>query len=114
MIKGIDVAFIHTDKMNDLRDCYRENLGLDVVYGDGHWEEFGMSSGSRFAPDGIVSSTPSPVVQQAIMISFAVDDIHAAMNKLAARGVEFYPSVDKTIFNVGPTLVATFRGGAGN
>lgn len=50
------------------------------------------------------------------MISFAVEDIHAAVKDLAGKGVRFYPDNDiaKTIFDVGPSLVATFEDPDGN
>jgi hypothetical protein len=33
---------------------------------------------------------------------------------LAAKGVRFYPSAEETIFDVGPSLVATFEDPDGN
>lgn len=48
------------------------------------------------------------------MVSFEVDDIHAAVDDLAGRGVRFYPSGEKTVFDVGPSLVATFEDADGN
>lgn len=114
MIKGIDVAYIHTPNKK-LADWYEETLGLKKAYGDDHWQSFQMSNGSRFAMDFI--SYPSSTVQkQSIMISFQVDDIQNAVETLAKKGVRFYPDNDlkKTIFDVGPTLVATFEDPDGN
>jgi predicted enzyme related to lactoylglutathione lyase len=72
-----------------------------------------MADGTRFAIDHI--HFPSSVVQrQAVMISLRVDDIHSAVEAMAKKGVRFYPSKEKTIFDVGPTLVATFEDPEGN
>jgi len=72
-----------------------------------------MAHGSRFAVDH--TGFPSSVVQrQPLMVSFEVDDIHAAVDDLAGRGVRFYPSGEKTVFDVGPSLVATFEDADGN
>lgn len=115
MIKGIDVTYIHTPN-KELADWYEQKLGLKKGYGDSNWQAFNMDGGSsRFAMDFI--SYPSSTVQkQSIMISFAVDDIHAAVEELSKKGVRFYPDNDKTktIFDVGPSLVATIEDPDGN
>lgn len=114
MVKGIDVTYIHTPN-KELASWYEEKLGLKKGYGDEAWQAFDTENGSRFALDFI--SYPSSTVQkQSIMISFAVEDIHAAVEDLAAKGVRFYPDNDKeqTIFDVGPSLVATFEDPDGN
>jgi len=114
MIKGIAVAYIHTPN-KQLADWYEKTLGLKKGYGDDTWQAFETSQGSAFALDFI--SYPSSTVQkQPVMISFAVDDIHQAVEELAAKGVRFYPDNDKarTIFDVGPALVATFEDPDGN
>ena len=50
------------------------------------------------------------------MISFAVDDIYGAVRVLGERGVRFYPDDDRdrAVFDVGPSLVATFEDPDGN
>lgn len=114
MIKGIDVTYIHTPN-KELADWYEQKLGLKKGYGDSHWQGFNMENGSRFGMDFI--SYPSSTVQkQSIMISFAVEDIYAAVEALAQKGVRFYPDNDKTktIFDVGPSLVATLEDPDGN
>lgn len=114
MIKGIDVAYIHTPN-KELADWYEKTLGLKKGYGDSHWQAFNMESGSRFGMDFI--SYPSSTVQkQAIVISFAVEDIYAAIEDLAKKGVRFYPDNDKskTIFDVGSSLIATLEDPDGN
>jgi len=114
MIKGISVTYIHTPN-KELADWYQDKLGLKKGYGDDTWQAFETKEGSGFALDYI--SYPSSTVQkQSIMISFAVDDIHAAVEDLAKKGVRFYPDNDKTktIFDVGPALVATFEDPDGN
>lgn len=114
MIKGISVAYIHTPNKK-LADWYSETLGLKKGYGDDTWQAFETSEGSKFALDFI--SYPSSTVQkQSVMISFAVDDIKAAVEELSKKNVRFYPDNDKskTIFDVGPSLVATFEDPDGN
>jgi predicted enzyme related to lactoylglutathione lyase len=114
MIKGIDVAYIHTPN-KQLADWYEQTLGLKKGYGDSGWQSFNMGNGSRFGMD-FVTYPSSTVQKQPIMISFAVDDIHAAVEELAKKGVRFYPDNDKTktIFDVGPSLVATIEDPDGN
>ena len=114
MIKGIHVAYIHSPNQK-LADWYSETLGLKKGYGDDHWQDFEFDQGSRFGLDFI--GYPSSTVQkQSIMISFQVEDIHEAVESLAQKGVRFYPDNDKskTIFDVGPTLVATIEDPDGN
>lgn len=114
MIKGIQVAYIHTPN-KELADWYEEKLGLKKGYGDEHWQNFEMENGSGFALDFI--GYPSSTVQkQSIMLSFQVENIEEAVKELAAKGVRFYPDNDisQTIFDVGPTLVATFEDPDGN
>lgn len=114
MIKGIDVSYIHTNN-RELADWYSEKLGIEKGYGDNHWQSINMSDGSGFGFDFI--GYPSSTVQkQAIMLSFKVDDIHQSVKELASKGVRFYPDNDtaKTIFDVGPKLVATCEDPDGN
>lgn len=114
MIKGIDVTYIHTPN-KELADWYAEKLELDKGYGDDHWQAMQMKDGSGFGFDFI--DYPSSTVQkQAIVVSFEVEDIKAAVEKLAKKGVRFYPDNDKekTIFDVGPKLVATCEDPDGN
>ena len=49
-----------------------------------------------------------------MVISFKVEDIKKAVQEFAARGVRFYPSAEKTIFDVGPQFIATFEDPDGN
>lgn len=114
MIKGIHVAYIHTPN-KELADWYADTLGLKKGYGDDHWQNFETESGSGFALDFI--GYPSSTVQkQSVMISFEVADIRQSVDELSKKGVRFYPDndLDKTIFDVGPTLVATFEDPDGN
>ena len=113
MIQGLSVAYIHSPNGGTLSEWYSKTLGLPVGASFPGWTEFKMASGSRFAIDG--TEFPRSIVEkQPIMLSFLVDDIHRAVKELAARGVEFYPSAEKTVFDVGPALVATFADPDGN
>ena len=107
MITGIDVVFLHTSD-EELARWYAEVLGLEVALQDSGWTEFITRSPARFAVEHLPVSS-SPVEKQPIMISFRVNDIHQAVKILTARGVRFYPSPESTIFEVGPSLVATFQ-----
>jgi hypothetical protein len=114
VIKGISVVYLHSAHGDKLANWYSAKLGLPVKATFPGWTEFDVGDrGSRFAIDHI--DFPSSVVQrQAVMISFEVDDIHAAVKELSARGVRFHPSVETTVFDVGPSLVATLQDPAGN
>ena len=112
MIKGIHVTYIHTPH-KELSQWYEKVLGLKKNYSDDHWHDFVLDDGSRLGLD--FTSFPRSVVEkQPIVISFKVDDIHKVVEKLGSRGVKFYPSLEKTIFDAGPTLVATFQDPDGN
>jgi extradiol dioxygenase family protein len=114
MIKGIDVTYFHTPN-KELSDWYCEKLGLEKGYSDDHWHGINVKEGSGFGFD-IIGFPSSTVQKQSIMISFKVDDIHAAVKEFAAKGVRFYPDndIEKTIFDVGPKLVATCEDPDGN
>ena len=113
MIKKIDVAYIHSPHGKQIAEWYANHLGLPIAAEFPGWTEFGMESGSRFGVDhtGFPSST---VQKQAVVLSFAVDDIHGAVRQMARNGIKFYPSPEKAIFDVGPSLVATFEDPDGN
>ena len=112
MIQGIDVVFLHSpDK--DLADWYAGVLGLEKRVSDGSWTEYQIQGVTRFAVEQL-GSPRSVVENQAIMVSFRVTDIRQVVETLAARGVCFYPSLEETIFEAGPSLVATFQDPAGN
>lgn len=114
MIKGIHTTYIHTPN-KELANWYEENLGLKKGYGDDHWQAFDTAEGSTFALDFI--GYPSSTVQkQSVMISFEVEDIELAVEELSKKKVRFYPDNDKekTIFDVGPALVATCEDPDGN
>ncbi|MCI0405385.1 MAG: hypothetical protein L0209_04835 [candidate division Zixibacteria bacterium] len=114
MVKGIDVVYIHTPN-KQLSEWYEKMLDLKKGYGDNTWQEFEMGRGSRFAFD-FVSYPSSTVQKQSIVLSFEVEDIKRTVEDLAGKGVRFYPDNDKsrTIFDVGPSLVATFEDPDGN
>lgn len=113
MIKGLSVAYLHSSQGARLVDWYSKTLGLEVSASFPGWTEFAMAQGSRFAVDH--TTEPRSVVEkQPVMLSFEVADIRAAVKELAARGVSFFPSLEKTVFDVGPTLVATFADPDGN
>lgn len=112
-VKGVGVVYIHSAFGSDLTKWYSSTMDLPIKAEFPGWTEFEMEDGTRFGIDHI--AFPSSVVQrQAVLISFEVEDIKAAVEEMAGRGARFYPSKEKTIFDVGPTLVATFEDPEGN
>jgi len=108
MITGVDVVYIHgQSKVRDLPDWYAEVLGLGAPCESGHWHEYALPDGSRFALD-LPEGSGSQVERQPVMISFRVDDVRRAVLILRERGVSFHSSEDP-IMDVGPAWVATFR-----
>jgi predicted enzyme related to lactoylglutathione lyase len=107
-IRSVEVAYVHTANPGPLAAWFRETLGLDVAYDDGHWIEFAIGDGTRFGLDGTTFQRSS-VEAQPVMISFRVDDVAAAVAELVDRGVTFYPDPERAIFDVGPALVASFQ-----
>lgn len=113
MIQGLSVAYLHSSHGDKLAEWYTKTLGLPVQASFPGWTEFRLASGSRFAVDQ--TSFPRSVVEkQPVMLSFLVDDLKSEVAALAAKGVRFYPSAEETIFDVGPSLVATFEDPDGN
>ncbi len=113
-IKGIDVVYVHTAHP-ELAKWYAQTLGLEPGYGDEAWQELALPQGrtERFGLD-FTGFPRSTVERQPIMISFAVEDIEAAVQELAAKGVPLYPDAERAIFDVGPARVATFADPDGN
>ena len=111
-VGGLDVVFVHVRKPETLA-WYRDVLGLNVVFDDGHWAELGQSSNVRFAIDR-VSPPISDVERQAILVSFRVESVAEAVEELQARGVRFFERGSSVIQDVGPTLVASFQDPEGN
>jgi len=112
MIDGIDVVFLHSP-YKQLSAWYTDVLGLEKLSSEDAWTEFQIQGSARFAVEHV--GWPRSVVEnQAIMVSFRVADIHLAVETLAKRGVCFFPSAEETIFEAGPSLVATFQDPAGN
>ena len=112
LILGIDVVYLHSSHP-ELADWYTNILGLSKGYGDEHWQEFSLQSGSRFAID--FTTYPQSVVEkQSVMISYQVADIEKVVEVFTARGVTFFESKEGVVFDVGPSLVATFQDPDGN
>jgi len=100
------------DDVAKAKQFYGETLGLRVS------EEHGMLTlhiaGDR---DTLVYPKPDHTPAAYTILNFPVADIEAAVDGLAARGVEFekYPNVDdKGIFREMGPLIAWFRDPAGN
>lgn len=113
MITKIDVVFIHSQNIGNLKKWYSEKLGIKPGYGDSHWQEFTMPEGSRFALDAVNESREGPESQK-IIISFITDNIYEEVKRMSTAGVEFYPDAENTVFDAGPSLVATFKDLDGN
>ena len=111
IISGVDVVYLHS-QTPELRAWFREVLGLAPGYGDEHWQEYVFPNGTRFALD-FPHEPLSAVEQQPVMISFKVPDLAAAVTALQEKGVCFQPDGEGFIFDVGPTLVASFQDPSG-
>ena len=111
MIIGVDVVFIHVKNPEKMAKWYQEKLGLVIDHKtpDLGWQEFKMEDEhllTRFALD-FGGPNPSKVEQQPIVISFKVANIEEAVEQLEKKGIEFLGQ--EKIFDVGLTLVATFK-----
>lgn len=111
MIIGVDVVFIHVKNPEKMAKWYQEKLGLEIDHKtpDLGWQEFKMEDehlSTRFALD-FGGPNPSKVEQQPIVISFKVANIKEAVEQLEKKGIEFLGQ--EKIFDVGPSLVATFK-----
>ena len=115
MILGIDVVFIHAKDPVKLSKWYEEILEIEIGFQNPYsWQEYELPrdrTPTRFAID-YVGENPSQLEQQPIMISFKVEKIHGAVEKLESKGIAFFGK--NTINDVGPTLVATLQDIEGN
>jgi predicted enzyme related to lactoylglutathione lyase len=113
IVGGVNLVYVHSPHGEQLAKWYQKTLGFGVQSEFPGWTEFAPNGGPRLA----VNQTAFPrsvVEKQPIMMSFLVEDIQKAVEQLAAHGVEFYPSKEKAVFDVGPSLVATFADPDGN
>ena len=116
MIIGVDVVFIHVKNPEKMTKWYQEKLGLKIDHKTSYlgWQEFTLKNErptTRFALHS-VRPDPSQVEQQPIVISFKVSNIKTAVEELEKKGIEFFG--EEKIFDVGTTLVATFKDPEGN
>jgi hypothetical protein len=110
-VEGIEVVFLHSPRGRALAAWFTDTLQVDVAVEVGPWTELAVGGGTRFAVDA-TRDAPSEVERQAVVISFRVADVRAAVAELRARGVKLYPpdgDDDRVIFRAGPSLVATFQ-----
>ena len=117
MLERVDVVFVHIQQAETVQ-WYETALGLSLGRREGHWTEFGMSGGVRFALDRI-SDSPSEVERQSILVSFRVDSLAEAVRELQARGVRFFEGPSGVIqgawswsalLTVGPRFTAVSQG----
>ena len=116
MIKGIDVVFVHVLNPEKMAKWYQNILGVPMGFQtpDIHWQELSLPTDrppTRFGLDS-VGEDASEVEQQAIMISFGVDDIHQFVEDLEEKGLQFFGN--PKIVDAGPTLFATTQDPEGN
>jgi len=72
---------------------FRDVLGLRTVHAEADWSIFGLPSGRSdfvevFGPDHQNASVFPAEVEEGIVVAFAVDDVAAAREELAAANVE--------------------------
>jgi catechol 2,3-dioxygenase-like lactoylglutathione lyase family enzyme len=108
---------IGADDLAKAREFYGETLGLKTTLLD---EENGLLTlhlaGDR---DTLVYLSPGMTPASYTILNFPVDDIDAAVDQLASRGVEFeryegMPQDDKGVMREGGPFIAWFKDPAGN
>jgi hypothetical protein len=110
-VLGVEVVFLHSARGAELARWFADTLGVEVAVEAGPWTELAVGGTTRFAVDA-VGADARDVEAQAVVVSFRVRDVRAAVAELQAAGVELYPpggSDDEVLFRAGPSLVATFR-----
>jgi catechol 2,3-dioxygenase-like lactoylglutathione lyase family enzyme len=105
-----------TDDVEAAKEFYGETLGLEV-------EESGPGIALHLAGGGnvLVYGKPDHEPASFTVLNFEVDDIEAAVDGLAERGVEFeryegteLETDEKGVFRGGGPLIAWFKDPAGN
>jgi predicted enzyme related to lactoylglutathione lyase len=105
------------DDLQSARQFYEETLGVETKVLD---EENGvMELDLPGDPNPIVYVKPDYVPATFTVLNFPVDDIDAAVDGLAGRGVSFerydgFPQDEKGVMREGGPLVAWFKDPAGN
>jgi catechol 2,3-dioxygenase-like lactoylglutathione lyase family enzyme len=104
------------DDLQKAQQFYAETLGLKITVLD---EEHGLMSLNLPDRDVLVYLKGDFVPATYTILNFEVDDIDAAVDDLAARGVSFeqydeMPQDDKGIMREGGPLIAWFKDPAGN
>lgn len=105
------------DDLDAARVIYAETLGLDVEVMDAEMGLLNLHlAGGR---DTLVYLSPNFTPASYTILNFKVDDIDAAVDGLAARGVEFeryeeMPQDEKGVMREGGPLIAWFKDPAGN
>ena len=102
------------DDVDRARDFYGDTLGLDTSLENGILTL--LLAGDR---PTIVYPKPDHVPATYTILNFSVEDIDAAVDELAARGVAFerydgFDQDEKGVFRGGGPLIAWFRDPAGN
>jgi len=102
------------DDVDRARDFYGDTLGLDTSLESGILTL--LLAGDR---PTIVYPKPDHVPATYTILNFSVEDIDAAVDELAARGVAFerydgFDQDEKGVFRGGGPLIAWFRDPAGN
>ena len=105
------------DDLQQARRFYEETLGVGTTVMS---EEFGvMSLNLAGDPDPVLYVKPDYVAANFTVLNFPVDDIDAAVDELAGRGIVFeryegMPQDEKGVMREAGPLVAWFKDPAGN
>ena len=92
VLKKINVVFLYVDNMQAQREFYENTVGFtDIVFKTPNWIEYRLQEGAHFA---MQQSEPGAMddidrARNTIKFSIVVDDIQAAYEELAAKGVQF-------------------------
>lgn len=87
-VTGVAGVIVWTDRFGEMLRFYRDTLGLEprgvkAAFANFAWGDFRLSVAAH---DGVRGRARDPL---RVMINFAVADVHAAHERLAARGVVF-------------------------
>mgnify|MGYP006297464271 FL=1 len=112
MIKGIDVVFFYSRKLNEMIKWYQDVFEMDFSRDveDSDWAEFSFPENPLSARLAIHAWHKR--VEQEVMISFLVDDIHSLVKDLEEKEVELVGS--PVITELEDSFFATIRDPEGN
>jgi len=89
MVAGISVVYLYVRDLEAAVEFFRDRLGIPLEQHDSTWTEAALGE-LRFALHAWHEGAPEPG-SGGVNISFAVDDVDEAANRLREAGVEVGP-----------------------